>query len=104
MALQAALRHVASAPRGTALVEEQLGERSPLAGRRVSEVDWPPGTIVVSIQRGDQLQFPEPETILELDDVVSLLTHLDAADGLRFALRGDSRPEPEPPPESPDLI
>jgi len=104
MALQAALRRVASTPRGTALVEEQLGERSPIARHLISEVDWPPGTVVVSIQRGDQLQFPEPKTMLEPGDVVSLLTHIDGADALRFDLRGEPGPEPEPDGIGPDLI
>ncbi|HJP65571.1 MAG TPA: chloride channel protein [Actinomycetota bacterium] len=104
LALQAALRRVASAPRGTALVEERLGRTSPLAELRISEVDWPAGTVVVSIQRRDQLLFPEPQTVLEPDDVVSLLTHLDAEDSLRLRLRGELGPGPEPEAQAPDLI
>ncbi len=104
MALQAALRRVASAPQGTALLEEQVSEGSRFANRTIAEVGWPAGTVVVSIQRGNQLHFPEPETVLEPGDVLSVLTHIESAEALRQVLRGGPLGGPEPEEPGPDLI
>jgi CIC family chloride channel protein len=104
MALQSALRRLANVPPGVTLLEERVGEESRIAGRKVAEAAWPAGTVVVSIQRGNQLHFPEPDTILEPDDVVSLLTNSESADALRHQLRGEAPPGPEPEEEGPDLI
>src|SRR5207248_554862 len=78
MALQSALRRVANIPSGVTLVEEQVGEESRIVGRKIAEAGWPAGTVVVSIQRGNQLHFPEPDTVLEPGDVVSLLTNSES--------------------------
>jgi Trk K+ transport system NAD-binding subunit len=104
MALQAALRRVASAPQGTTLLEEQVGEGSRFAGRTIADVGWPAGTVVVSIQRGNQLHFPEPETVLEPGDVLSVLTHIESAERLREDLRGRPLGGPQPEEPGPDLI
>jgi CBS domain-containing protein len=104
LALQAALRRVASAPVGTALVEEQVGEESRFAKRTIAEAGWPAGTVVVSIQRGSQLLFPEPDTSMEPGDVVSVLTNVQAAATLHEDLRGEMPRGSEPEEPGPDLI
>jgi hypothetical protein len=104
MALQSALRRVASAPQGTTLLEERVGEASRFAHRAIAEGGWPAGTVVVSIQRGNQLRFPEPEAVLESGDVLSVLTHIESAEALRHDIRGEAPQEPKPEEEGPDLI
>jgi CIC family chloride channel protein len=104
IALQSALRRVATAPHGTTLLEERVGEGSRFATRTIAEGGWPPGTVVVSIQRENQLLFPDPGTVLEPGDVVSLLTHIDSADRLGQELQGGTPPEGEPEEPGPDLI
>ncbi len=51
-----------------------MGRSSPFGGKRVADADWPPGSLVVSIQRGSQLLFPEGDTVIEPGDTLSLLT------------------------------
>jgi CIC family chloride channel protein len=104
VALQAALRRVTGPPRGTTLLEEQIGEWSRFARRPIADAEWPAGTIVVSFQRGNQLRFPEPDTILEPGDVLSVLTHMESGDALRQGLRGGAARRPEPEEPGPDLI
>ena len=104
MALQAALRRVAGTPGGTTLLEERIGEGSKFAERTIAKAEWPPGTIVVSIQRGNQLHFPDPDAVLESGDMLSVLTHIESAESLRQELRGAAPPSREPEEPGPDLI
>ncbi|MGH2856584.1 MAG: chloride channel protein, partial [Solirubrobacteraceae bacterium] len=60
-------------PTGTALVERRLTPGSPLEGRSVGEVSWPPGTLILALGREGQLIFPDGATVLEPDDLVSAL-------------------------------
>jgi Trk K+ transport system NAD-binding subunit len=63
---------------------------------------------VVTIQRAQQLLFPEPGTTLREGDVVSLLAATSVVDRLTAELQGSAPPEPpsaaEPPAEGPGLV
>jgi trk system potassium uptake protein TrkA len=52
------------------LVEVTLADDSPLAGRRIDEVDLPPDTALVTILRGGHVVLPSPEATLEAGDEV----------------------------------
>jgi len=104
MALQSALRRFATAPTGITLLEEQVGEGSRFAGQTVAGAGWPPGTVVVTLQRGNQLLFPEPNTTLQSGDVLSVLAGAESAESLRGELRGETPQEQEAEEGGPDLI
>jgi K+/H+ antiporter YhaU regulatory subunit KhtT len=96
-ALVEALRRLPAAAGELVLLEEEVGEGSPYAGRSVADAGWPPGTIVVTVQHREHLHLPAPDTVLRPGDLVTLLTHRSAAERLRRALRaGQSGAPPEP--------
>lgn len=94
--LEESLRRLGSAIRGTTLLEASVHPGSEVEGRAVSDAGWPAGTVVIAIQRGDQLIFPEPATTLREGDVVSVLAPAGRERRLQ-ALTG----APEPPADDP---
>lgn len=84
-ALSTSLRRLTAAGR-TVLVEEQIAERSEVNGKRVSEVSWSPGTVVISVERDGQLVLVNGNTRLEAGDFVSALSHPRTASTLRARL------------------
>lgn len=56
---------------GSVLVEEEVHPGSAVTDRSIADADWPAGTVVVAIQRDDQLLFPEPKTVIVDGDVIS---------------------------------
>jgi len=58
------------------IIELEVQAGSPAAGRRVSEVDLPEGSLVISVLREGRGFVPTPETIVEAGDQVLLV--LDA--------------------------
>jgi H+/Cl- antiporter ClcA/predicted transcriptional regulator len=102
-ALGASLRRLTRTGR-TVLVEERVGDASDLAGRTVAELAWPPGTVVISLQRGGELLLVGGATRVERGDLVSALTHPDAEDELRSRLRGGAAPQSDTTPGAASLI
>jgi chloride channel protein, CIC family len=74
------------------LVEEGVRAGSRVAGRSVANADWPRGTVVIAIQRGEQLIFPEPSTEIRQGDILSVLVSNNAEQRLREALGVDLEP------------
>lgn len=52
------------------LLEYKLEEDSILVGKKVRECDFPPESLIVGINRNDDLSIPNGETILEKDDKI----------------------------------
>ena len=77
----------------TVLVEERIADGSEVAGRTIADVPWSPGTVVIAIQRGDELLLVDGRTRLECGDLVSALTHPRTEASLRTRLRGATPPE-----------
>jgi Trk K+ transport system NAD-binding subunit len=72
---------------------------------QLAEARWPAGSVVVSIQRGSHLIFPERDTVLEPGDVVSTLTRPRVTEELRTRLRGPALAQgEEEAPLGPDMI
>ncbi len=103
-ALRSSLHRLASAGRQTLLVEETVRESSPFGGKRVADANWPAGSVVVSIQRGSQLLFPEGNTVIEPGDVLSLLTMPEHAERLRRDLTGPVADGDREAPPGPEMI
>lgn len=88
-ALATSLRRLTETGR-TGLVEERLGEESDVSGKRISEVTWSPGTVIISVERDGQLVLVTSGTRLQAGDLVSALSHPEAAGTLRARLSGRS--------------
>lgn len=86
-ALATSLRRLTAAGR-TVLVEERVGEESEVSDRRISEVDWSPGTVIISVERDGQLLLVTGRTQLLPGDLVSALSHPRSASTLRARLGG----------------
>jgi CBS domain-containing protein len=86
--LEESLRRLGSTFRGATLLEEEVRAGSESEGRAVSDGAWPPGTLVIAIQRGEQLVFPESETTLRAGDVVSILAPAGKEGALRLMTGG----------------
>ena len=58
---------------GYELFEIQIRPPSPIAGRRVADVAWPEGSLVVALSEGHQLVAPRPDSRLAAGERVVLL-------------------------------
>lgn len=86
-----ALRELLTFHRGEmALVEAELDEGSPAAGRRVKELagHLPPDSVLVAVVRGDHVVFPRGDTVLLPHDGVLALTTAAGEEALMRALVG----------------
>ena len=88
MALQTSLRQLGRAGRGTVLVEEAVGGDAPAVGRAVHELNLPPGTVFMTIQRVDHLLFVSADTVLQAGDQVALVTRPSNVEAVRSVLGG----------------
>lgn len=73
---------------GLALVEMDLPDTAPVAGKKVEELKFPRGVVIVSILRNDEVIVPRGSTTLEGGDVVIALTTPEKEPALRDALFG----------------
>jgi len=71
--LGTSMRRVTQSGTGAGLVEERIGETSPVAHRHLAEAGLPAGSVVVTVARGDELILPDAQTVLEPGDVVGAL-------------------------------
>jgi len=88
-ALSSSLDSLSSIFPGSRFLEDEVTSGSPLVGRSISAEGWPPGAVVVAIQRGEQLIFPEPSTEIRQGDVLSVLVPESAEATLRVLLGHD---------------
>ncbi len=93
-ALLHSARQISRVAEGAVTVEERVGMDSPIAGEQLSTVALPPGTIVISVQRGEQLAFVSGSTVFEVGDVVSALSNPTTEEALRRMVRGTDEPPP----------
>jgi H+/Cl- antiporter ClcA len=92
--LASSLRSLRSIFPASILVEGEVGPDSSVVGGTISDAAWPGGTAVVAIARGDQLIFPEPNTLIRSGDVLSVLVP-DAALSRLHAILGDTSGNPD---------
>ena len=59
--------------RHRAVVEFVIGENSPITGKKVSEVVWPRGSLLVSVKRGDDDLVPNGALTLSAGDFIYVL-------------------------------
>jgi Trk K+ transport system NAD-binding subunit len=69
------------------LVEIPVELGSEAAGKRVGEIDWPAGTLVVSIHRGNKDLVPGPDTEVLPGDYLVLLSSESSYADLNASVR-----------------
>ena len=69
------------------IIEVEVVENAPAAGRAVSEVSLPEGSLIISVLRGGTGFVPKPDTVIEAGDEVLLVLDpgLEAAITAEFA-------------------
>ena len=92
-ALSGSLKRLGGVGSQTTLIEETVGDASPLLGKTTDDCGWPHGTVPLSLARGPHLIFLSSDTTLEVGDVVSLIAATKHGHEIRASLLGR---EPEP--------
>jgi len=82
-ALRRTLRLLTGTHGSTALVEARIEEGSPIVGSTVGEVEWPAGSVVLSIERRNHLIAPRADTPLQVGDVGVVIAPVGREDELR---------------------
>ncbi len=85
-ALRRALRLLTRTTGSTVLVEATIGNESLIAGSTVAEVPWPPGSVVLSIDRNSHLIVPRSDTTLQAGDVGVVIVPTGSEEDLRRLL------------------
>jgi CIC family chloride channel protein len=78
--------------RDTRIVEVPVESGGVLDGRTVAQLQLPPETLVVTVQRGDATIIPRGETPLRADDRLQILVRQDEIDSLHEHLASLSTP------------
>jgi Trk K+ transport system NAD-binding subunit len=73
-ALAGNVRQVRSAGPNGMLIETELVEGSVVAGRTVAATPWPRDTVLVSVERGDQLIVPRGDLTLIVGDRLTVFS------------------------------
>lgn len=71
-----------------ALVEMDLPSGSPIAGKKVAELNFPKGIVLVSMVRGDRVIIPRGNTSLKEGDTIIAITSTEKEQVLRDILAG----------------
>lgn len=75
-------------------IEERVGTDSTLNRTTLGLAGLPPGCIILSVQRTDQMLFATGSTRLEKGDVVTALASATTAETVRRMVRGPGQPPP----------
>jgi len=77
---------------GYQIIEITISGDSPIAGKKIKDVTWPPASTPVSVLRGPRLRAPDPEAALAPGDRVSLLVPAPEQAPRHHPARDDARP------------
>lgn len=73
------VRAVYSLGRGEGeVIEAQVMATSPIAGKRVRDVNFPPGSIIGAVLSGDKLTMPQGDTVIRVGDVMVMFAVREA--------------------------
>lgn len=92
-ALRGSFSRLIGIKKSTTLIEETVGEASPLIGKSLAEIAWPAGTVALSLARGSQLSFPSAATVLQKEDTISLIAGTRNANAIRAQILGTTEEE-----------
>lgn len=86
--LRTHLRRVSEIAPNTVVIDAEVAEGSAIAGVALRDAELPPGTIVMTLQRGAELVLCRGDTVLRVGDQVGILTHSDDAGQVSNLLNG----------------
>ncbi|MGH9108175.1 MAG: CBS domain-containing protein [Acidimicrobiales bacterium] len=86
--LRANLSQLSRVALDVVVIDQQVGEGAPLAGRPLRKANLPVGTIVMTLQRGTEHLLPRGSSVLAPGDRVGILTHRADAGFVRGLLAG----------------
>jgi len=89
-AVEGGLGRLSAVRSGGAQLEARVGASAPAAHQPLRATALPPGTVVLSVERGGGLFFPDGGTVLEPGDLVTAMVPAERADALRAILQGDA--------------
>ena len=79
--------HMPSTPLpGYEVLELQIPPDSPARGRRVGDIDWPTGSIVVAVTQGREIHAARPDLQLHPGERVMVLTPTNSREGRRITV------------------
>ncbi|MGH2915268.1 MAG: TrkA C-terminal domain-containing protein [Solirubrobacteraceae bacterium] len=78
--LRAQLRQISQIAPNTVALDSELAPGSPLVGHTIADAALPPGTIVMTLQRGADLLPCRGDTVLMAGDQLGILAHADDAE------------------------
>ena len=70
------------------IVEVKIPPSSPVVGKRMSEIDFPPGSVICLMTGRSGAHVPTDDTILEADAQIVAVTRPESEGALRVALTG----------------
>lgn len=73
---------------GMKMVEGEIPYGAPCVGRPLAQISMPPGTLIITLVRGDQVILPHGGTVVEVGDVLIGLAEADRLNELRRVLFG----------------
>jgi len=87
------LLHLAQLKGGElALLEAQIAEASPAAGKRAADIPLPEGASLFVLLRGNNVQAIKADTVLQAGDKVLAVARAECESDLRRQLIGDGEP------------
>ncbi|HEX7105167.1 MAG TPA: chloride channel protein, partial [Acidothermaceae bacterium] len=88
--LRSQLKRLSAVAPGTVVVDSEVAVASPIAGVALRDADLPPGTTVMSLQRGTTSMTPRGDTVVEPGDQLGILTNADDAARVRRLLEPEA--------------
>jgi len=72
--------------RGAAeIMEIEVGEKSKLAGKKISEIEYPSGSAIVALYEDNNLFIPDPDSVIKVGSKVLILAKREIANKVRKA-------------------
>ena len=83
-------RHAGGITSGGVMLESLVATGSPLEDRRVADIPWPSGALLVAIERDERLIVPRGDVTIEEGDRISVLADPSVESDVRLVIEGAS--------------
>src|SRR5438477_7227091 len=71
-----------------AIVEAMVGKQSPVVGKPISDIDFPPNIVISAVLRDSTMMLPKGDTVLQPKDEVIALASKESEEELREMIVG----------------